>query len=384
MVSAKHPPSCRALARGAARSALWALAFSYPPVALFSGDDAGSAFQDKARGELLRMKKNDDDTEKDRTQQSELAIPTNPVVSPVDLHGVMMERVQKRTDTRDEEEKERDKEEAETKRNWLVDGVEKMSGEKKLTENERKALLEPGSGTRLIDRMVATREDQEAKQSTVDRSAREFKKQKLLDEENDRTLEKWTGVATPKSSGGPDALERMEKSILDPGSGERSGMFTRGASTVSGSESAPAPVNPYLQTVVGGKDLFSGSPNAGMQGRGRAVSSRSGGVPAGAGTGKSGTPNFEAFSGLSPATGSKQNPYLSALELPSIRQPQIPSQGRSGNQPIFNASGLPKSSGTGRTSAIPDAPVIPNRKSKSPEQSRAEEYKQYFPQIDPY
>ncbi len=53
-----------------------------------------------------------------------------------------------------EEEERAEKEE----KNWLLYGMEKLSGIKLLTEDEKKQLLEPGSGLRLIDRYVLAEE----------------------------------------------------------------------------------------------------------------------------------------------------------------------------------------------------------------------------------
>lgn len=53
---------------------------------------------------------------------------------------------------------EEEKRAEEDEKNWLLVGMEKLSGIKILTESEKKSLLEPGSGLRLIDRYVLEQE----------------------------------------------------------------------------------------------------------------------------------------------------------------------------------------------------------------------------------
>lgn len=166
---------------------------------LFSDQDSGDEFRELAREELDRLKKLSDDREKVRDAVDTGDLFKGVVQPPLIVYSSLTES--KEEGEQDDEEEEKEKEET---RNWLVEGVEKLSGDRKLTEEEKASLLDPRSGTRLIDRIVAERDARES-----ERKARE--KNKADDFSDDLAGVNLTGLISSKGNGHP-----ANREILDP------------------------------------------------------------------------------------------------------------------------------------------------------------------------
>ncbi len=104
-------------------------------------------FKEEAREELDRLK----NLPEERDEVSEDSA-VDDLFEGAGQAPIMMPRTVQREEDREKKEKEEEK--RKKGENWLLEGYEKVSGERKLTEEEKASLQNPGSETRLIDRIV--------------------------------------------------------------------------------------------------------------------------------------------------------------------------------------------------------------------------------------
>ena len=119
-------------------------------LSLYANGDADREFLKNSRAELKRL--DDISQEKNNIDDPKATINSGLDLSyvPPSRGGHSVSAIPQKT-----EEEERAEEEEE---NWLLYGMEKLSGIKILTEDEKKQLFEPGSGLLLIDRYVLAEE----------------------------------------------------------------------------------------------------------------------------------------------------------------------------------------------------------------------------------
>ena len=130
---------------------LWILAMClFWVLTLYANGDADREFLKNSRAEFKRL-------DEISQQKNNIDDPKGTINSGLDLSYVPPSRggnsVSAITQKSEEEESAEEEE-----KNWLLYGMEKLSGIKLLTEDEKKRLLEPGSGLHLIDRYVLAEE----------------------------------------------------------------------------------------------------------------------------------------------------------------------------------------------------------------------------------
>jgi len=197
--------------------------------------------------------------------------------------------------------------------------------------------------------MVAARAEENEKREKGKDAAEKADKRIKMDEETDRALEKWTGVALPRGAKGGDALREMEEGILNAGLENEPGGAPRGEAAAVENGGNTSTRNPFLDALTSGNSIFQDG------GQGKSAKSRRGvfaPVSTGPGSGGSGNPamlNLEQFSGFTPDTKSGRNPFLAALEFPLSRPPVSSASAPIQQNPLLSGSGisaLPGESGT--------------------------------------
>jgi hypothetical protein len=130
---------------------LWILAMClFVASTLYANGDVDREFLKNSRAELKRL----DELSQEKDNIGDPKVTLN---SGLDLTFVIPTPGEHSVSTIPQKTEEEERAE-EDEKNWLLVGMEKLSGIKILTENEKKSLLEPGSGLRLIDRYVLEQE----------------------------------------------------------------------------------------------------------------------------------------------------------------------------------------------------------------------------------
>lgn len=114
-------------------------------------------FKDAAKQTLQRF---NEEQEKRGSEMENLKV-TERMRAP-DINQIIQFNMQNMNEEDEEEEEltEEDIREMKKRRNWLVDGVQKLSGEKTLTDQEREDLANPTKPKTLLDFVVAQQEDE--------------------------------------------------------------------------------------------------------------------------------------------------------------------------------------------------------------------------------
>ena len=130
---------------------LWILAMClFWVLSLYANGNTDREFLKNSRAELKRL-------DEISQQKNNIDDPKVTINSGLDLSYVPPSRGGHSVSAIPQKSEEEESAEEEEK-NWLLYGMEKLSGIKLLTEDEKKRLLEPGSGLHLIDRYVLAEE----------------------------------------------------------------------------------------------------------------------------------------------------------------------------------------------------------------------------------